>query len=50
MAKMIAARIFNESQSNNIKTIYGVVINGNQWQFMKRRKNWEDVADGWYFL
>lgn len=39
IAEMIAASIFNESQSNNITTIYGVVTNGNQWQFMKFLEN-----------
>ena len=35
MAEMVAARIFNEHNNNEIDPIFGVVTNGNQWKFMR---------------
>jgi hypothetical protein len=35
MAEMIAARIFNEREGKEVKLIFGVVTNGNQWKFLK---------------
>jgi hypothetical protein len=35
VAEMLAARIFNERESNEIKTIYGVVTTGSQWKFLQ---------------
>ncbi|QLE57122.1 hypothetical protein [Nostoc sp. TCL26-01] len=35
MAAMLAAQIFNEQQSNQIKTIYGAVTTGDIWKFLK---------------
>ena len=32
---MIGARIFNEREDTNIKTIYGVVTVGSVWKFLK---------------
>ncbi|NEQ97972.1 MAG: hypothetical protein F6K30_14845 [Cyanothece sp. SIO2G6] len=34
-AEMVAAKIFNEQQSNPIRTIYGVVTTGSIWKFLK---------------
>lgn len=34
-SEMIAARIFNEREGNNIKTIFGVATTGSNWQFMR---------------
>ncbi|NET57845.1 MAG: hypothetical protein F6K47_17315 [Symploca sp. SIO2E6] len=35
VAQMLAAQLFNDWENNEIKTIYGVVTNGNLWRFMK---------------
>lgn len=35
IAEMFAAQLFNLAENNNIKTVYGVVTNGNQWQFLR---------------
>ena len=35
VAEMVAAKIFNEQEGNNIGTIYGVVTSGNIWKFLK---------------
>jgi hypothetical protein len=35
MAEMIAAKIFNEREGQELKFIFGVVTNGNQWKFLK---------------
>ncbi len=35
MAEMIAARIFNESEGNKRKTVYGSVTTGSVWRFLK---------------
>ncbi|NEP87246.1 MAG: hypothetical protein F6K18_10635 [Okeania sp. SIO2C2] len=35
IAEMIAARIFNQKESNNITTIYGAITSGTNWRFLK---------------
>ncbi|MFN6563992.1 MAG: hypothetical protein RMY28_029955 [Nostoc sp. ChiSLP01] len=35
VAEMLAARLFNEREGNNIKTIYGTVTTGTIWKFLK---------------
>ncbi len=35
VAEMIAARMFNEREGNNIETIYGTVTTGTNWKFLK---------------
>lgn len=35
MAEMIAARLFNESEGNKRKTVYGSVTTGSVWRFLK---------------
>ncbi|MBA3924564.1 MAG: hypothetical protein H0X31_23835 [Nostocaceae cyanobacterium] len=35
VAEMLAARIFNEREGNNIYTIYGTVTSGTNWRFLK---------------
>jgi hypothetical protein len=39
MAEMIAAEKLNQSEGNNIKSIYGCVTNGNQWLFLQLTNN-----------
>ncbi|WP_242057831.1 MULTISPECIES: hypothetical protein [Nostoc] len=35
VAEMLAAKLFNEREGNNIKTIYGTVTTGTTWKFLK---------------
>lgn len=35
VAEMVAARLFNEQEGNDISTIYGAVTTGNLWKFLK---------------
>jgi len=35
IAEMVAAQQFNHAQSESVSVIYGVVSNGNQWQYLK---------------
>ncbi|MBX9252560.1 hypothetical protein H1Q63_00900 [Desmonostoc muscorum CCALA 125] len=35
VAEMLAAKLFNEREGNNIKTIYGTVTTGTNWKFLK---------------
>ena len=35
IAEMIAAQLFNQTQNNKIKNIYGVITIGTIWQFLK---------------
>ncbi|MDZ8109568.1 MAG: hypothetical protein RM338_28635 [Nostoc sp. DedQUE12a] len=35
VAEMLAAKLFNEREGNNIKTIYGTVTTGTIWKFLK---------------
>ena len=39
VAEMIAARIFNEREENNIREIYGCVTTGDVWRFLVLRGN-----------
>ncbi|NET61794.1 MAG: hypothetical protein F6K47_38455 [Symploca sp. SIO2E6] len=41
LAEMVAARLFNEREENNISTIYGIVTTGQVWKFLKLQ---DDVA------
>ncbi|MEG4227396.1 hypothetical protein QUA35_20400 [Microcoleus sp. N9_B2] len=38
-AEMLAARLFNEQEGNNIPTIYGTVTSGTVWRFLKLEGN-----------
>lgn len=35
IAEMLAARLFNQQQGNDIHTIYGVVTTGSNWKFLR---------------
>lgn len=35
VAEMLAAKLFNEREGNEIKVIYGAVTTGDRWKFMK---------------
>lgn len=35
IAEMVAARLFNDREGSDIKTIYGAVTTGTNWQFMR---------------
>ncbi|GGA30502.1 hypothetical protein [Okeania sp. KiyG1] len=35
IGEMIAARIFNQKEGNNITTIYGAITSGTNWRFLK---------------
>lgn len=50
MAEMIAAQLFNEGKENNIRTVYGVVITGSVWKFMKREKQIITIDLQEYFI
>jgi hypothetical protein len=39
VAQMIGAQIFNEQEGNEIKTIFGCVTTGEDWQFLKLEQN-----------
>ena len=50
MAEMIAARIFNERNNNNISAIYGVVTTGTNWKFLRLIKQTIEVDLNDYFI
>ncbi|MFE1747242.1 hypothetical protein [Coleofasciculus sp. H7-2] len=35
VAEMIAAKLFNEREENNIRSIYGAVTTGDRWKFLR---------------
>lgn len=39
MAEMIAAHIFNEREGQKMDSVYGIVTNGDSWQFLELREN-----------
>jgi len=50
MAEMIAARIFNERNNNNISVIYGVVTTGTNWKFLRLINHTREVDLNDYFI
>ncbi len=50
IAEMIAARLFNEKESNNISTIYGVVTTGEIWKFLRLKQDIVEIDLHEYFL
>ncbi len=49
-AEMVAAQIFNEQASTEIKTIYGAVTTGSIWQFLKLEKQTLSIDLSEYYL
>lgn len=43
IAEMIAARIFNEQEGNNIDEIYGIVTTGDAWRFLALRGSQAEI-------
>ena len=50
MAEMIAARIFNERNNNNIAAIHGVVTTGTNWKFLRLINQTIEVDLNDYFI
>lgn len=50
IAEMVAARIFNEREETNIKTIYGAVTVGSIWKFVKLEGQTVFVDRAEYYL
>lgn len=50
IAEMIAAQIFNQTQGNQILTIYGGVTTGTNWKFMRLTDKIVEVDPNEYFL
>jgi len=49
-AEMVAAQIFNEQASSEIKIIYGAVTTGSIWQFLKLEKQTLSIDLSEYYL
>jgi hypothetical protein len=50
IAEMVAARIFNERNNNQISTIYGTVTTGTNWQFLKLEEDIINIDLTEYYL
>jgi len=50
IAEMVAARIFNERNNNQISTIYGTVTTGTNWQFLKLEEDIINIDLSEYYL
>jgi hypothetical protein len=50
VAEMIAARIFNERENNNIPKIYGIVTTGHLWKFIKLQDNTVSIDRENYYI
>ena len=50
IAEMVAARIFNEREGNEISTIYGAVTMGTVWQFLKLTDKGVEIDLTEYYL
>jgi hypothetical protein len=50
IAEMVAAQRFNQAQGKPIETIYGIISNGLQWQFLKIEGNVVSIDLGVYAL
>jgi len=47
---MLAARIFNEREGNQIATIYGCVTSGTNWRFLKLKEEVIEIDLNEYYL
>ncbi|MBV6624777.1 MAG: hypothetical protein KI793_17875 [Rivularia sp. (in: Bacteria)] len=50
VAEMIAAKIFNEKEGNNIPIIYGTVTTGTNWKFLKLIENRVEIDLKEYYI
>jgi len=50
VARMLAARIFNEREGNQIATIYGCVTSGTNWRFLKLKEQVIEIDLTEYYL
>ncbi|MEO1430125.1 MAG: hypothetical protein AAFS12_09200 [Cyanobacteria bacterium J06632_19] len=50
VASMIAAKIFNEQEGNNIPIIYGTVTTGTNWKFLKLIENIVEIDLKEYYI
>ncbi len=50
VASMLAARLFNEREENEIPIIYGAVTTGNIWKFIKLQGQVVDIDLSEYFI
>ncbi len=50
VAEMLAARIFNERENNQIATIYGCVTSGTNWRFLKLKEQVIEIDLTEYYL
>lgn len=50
VAEMLAARIFNERQGNEIPAIYGAVTSGTNWRFLKLKDQVIEIDLTEYYL
>lgn len=50
VAEMLAARIFNERENNEISTIYGTVTSGTNWRFLKLQEDIVTIDLDEYYL
>jgi len=50
VAEMMAAKIFNERQQNQIQTIYGAVTTGSIWQFLRLADQLIEIDLSEYYL
>ncbi len=50
IAEMVGAQLFNEQEDNGISTIYGTVITGSIWKFLKLSKEVVEIDLSEYYL
>ena len=50
VAEMLAAKIFNEKEENDIPIIYGTVTTGTSWKFLKLIKNIVEIDLNEYYI
>ncbi len=50
VAEMLAAKIFNEKEGNDIPIIYGTVTTGTSWKFLKLIENIVEIDLNEYYI
>ncbi|MGB5960270.1 MAG: hypothetical protein WBG73_06385 [Coleofasciculaceae cyanobacterium] len=50
VASMLAARVFNEREENNIPVIYGAVTTGDKWKFLRLTEQLIEIDLSEYFV
>ncbi|NEP10126.1 MAG: hypothetical protein F6K14_07895 [Symploca sp. SIO2C1] len=50
IAEMYAAQLFNQAENHDFSSVYGAVTTGNEWRFVKLKKNVAYIDNDQYYM